>query len=245
VTPRPLRAVLFDLDDTLVPQAPWLAGCLEAVVARAQELDPGIDIEGFRRALAREVAGGSARGGLIDRALAAVGSALPVGPLVAAFRAYRAPRLVPFPGVEDLLERLAARFSLGIVSDGDPGIQRAKLAASGLADRFAVVVLADELGRSRRKPHPAPYRLALARLGVLPGETVFVGDRPETDLVGAAALGLGTIRVRQGEHAASPDQVPPDGQVEQVAEVEHLLARWAEDRGRPSREGPALVSCAP
>ncbi len=230
--PARLRGVLFDLDDTLVPQAAWLAGCLEAVVAEAQAREPGLDAEAFRQALAAEAAAGSARGGLIDRALVAVGSAQPVEPLVAAFRAYRAPELAPFPGVEELLDQLAGRWALGLVSDGDPGIQRAKLATSGLGRWFEVVVLADELGRARRKPHPEPYRRALDQLGLLPGEAVFVGDRPETDLLGAAALGLATVRVVQGEHQGTPDVVRPDATVQGVAEVGEVLARWSSD-GRP------------
>jgi putative hydrolase of the HAD superfamily len=243
VTTAGLRGVLFDLDDTLVPQATWLAGCLEAVVAEAQTQEPGLDAQAFRRALAAEAAAGSARGGLIDRALAAVGSVQPVGPLVAAFRAYRAPELAPFPGVEDLLDHLAGRWALALVTDGDPGIQRAKLAASGLGRWFEVVVLADELGRARRKPHPEPYRRALAQLGLLPGEAVFVGDRPETDLLGAAALGLATVRVTQGEHQGTPDVVRPDATVRAVAEVGEVLARWSTgDRpgsaaARPSEVG--------
>lgn len=48
------------------------------------------------------------------------------------------------------------------------------------------------------KPHPAMYRIALERLGVNPSETLVVGDRPETDIAGAQAIGCRTALVLSG-----------------------------------------------
>ncbi len=48
------------------------------------------------------------------------------------------------------------------------------------------------------KPHPAIFQSALKSLGVEPGETLMVGDRLETDIKGAAALGIHTAAVLTG-----------------------------------------------
>ena len=217
VAGRRVRAVVFDLDDTLVPQGPWLAGAWSAVaeagsvVGRA--LGIAVDAGALEQALLADAAAGSARGGIIDRAVAAVAPDLPVAPLIAAFRSFRAPSLAPYEGVVAALERCREVVPVGLVSDGDPDIQRAKLAAAGLDGAFDAVVLSDELGREYRKPHPLPFTTMLETLGTDPDEAAFVGDRPDKDIAGAAAVGMVAVRVRTGEYADAPDVVAPDADV--------------------------------
>ena len=237
MTRASLQAVLFDFDDTLVPQAHWLAGAWDAVAAAAGTL--GADPVAFRQALARIAAEGSARGGIIDRAVAACGAGLPVPPLVEAFRTFRADRLEPFPGAASDVARVRRLLPVGLVSDGDPDIQRAKLRAAGLHDAFDVVVLSDELGREHRKPDPAPYRRALAALGVAPSAAAFVGDRPTTDIVGAHELGMLTVRVRTGEYREHPDVARPDATFATVAEAADWLVTLDVRTERPEDAGRA------
>ena len=200
-----IDAVLFDLDDTLFDQRHWLAGAWRVVAAVGE--GHGFDVAAFHAALVDIAAEGSARGGIIDRALARVGArALDVGPFVDAFKSHRPRRLPLYPGVHETLDQLRRLVPLGLVTDGDPGIQRSKLAALELDDTFDVVVLSDELGRDRRKPHAAPFQAALAGLGVEAARAVFVGDRPDKDVGGAQAAGLFAVRVRTGEYAALPDE---------------------------------------
>jgi len=216
-------AVLFDLDDTLFDQASWLAGAWQAVAAEAAART-GCDAAELAAVLGEIAAGGTASGGIIDRALARLGIDVAVGPLVDAFRAHAPARLEPYPGVDEALARLAAQVPLGLVTDGDCAIQQAKLDALGIAGHFRAVVLSDRLGRAHRKPDSAPFRAALAALGVPAGLSVFVGDNPVKDIAGAAALGMFTIRVRTGEYATMADTTPPGADVaDAVAAVELLL----------------------
>jgi putative hydrolase of the HAD superfamily len=221
-----IRAVLFDLDDTLYDQQAWLAGAWEAVAGAATTF--GVPAGELTAALHAIAAEGSDRGRIVDRALERVGSAgVPVGPLVRAFCSHAPERLACYPGVAAALAGLRARCPVGLVTDGDPRVQRAKLAALGLGDAFDVMVLSDELGRQFRKPHPAPFRAALAGLGVDPGEALFVGDRPDKDVAGAAGAGMACIRVLTGEHAGACDVVAPlatvAGVVDAVDYIEALL----------------------
>jgi putative hydrolase of the HAD superfamily len=203
-----IRAVLFDLDDTLYDQQAWLAGAWQAVAMAAAAF--GVAPAELAAVLREIAAEGSDRGRIIDRALERVGWAgVPVGPLVQAFRSHAPQRLPAYPGVPAALARLRARCPVGLVTDGDPGIQRAKLRALGLCDAFDVVVLSDEFGRQHRKPHPAPFQAALAALAVDPREALFVGDRPDKDVAGAAAADMACIRVLSGEYAGLPDTVAP------------------------------------
>jgi putative hydrolase of the HAD superfamily len=206
--PPPL-GVVVDLDDTLYPQADYLAGAAADVGAAAGDL--GLDGEGVRAALAATLAAGSDTGGTIDRALLAVGvpqddlrRLLP--PLVAAFTAHAPDRLACYPGVEDALRELARSAPLACLTDGNPEIQEAKLAATGLTPLLPVVVITDRLGgRAARKPQPVGLLAVAERLGVPAHRLLVIGDRPGKDVAVADAVGARAIRVRQGEYAAAPD----------------------------------------
>jgi putative hydrolase of the HAD superfamily len=203
-----VTGVLVDLDDTLYPQASWLAGAWRAVSAAAA---PAVDAQDLEAALVEVASAGSDRGRIIDRALVAVGhdatARVELAALVAAFRAYRAPALACYAGTRAALAALRAHVPVALVSDGDPHIQRGKIDALGLGDAFDAIVLSDELGREFRKPHAAPFAAAVARIGRPAHECVMIGDRPDKDVAGACAAGmLGAVRVRTGEyHAAVSD----------------------------------------
>lgn len=207
--PAPL-GVVVDLDDTLYPQADYLASAAAAVGAAAGRA--GLDGAAVQAALRRELAAGSDTGATIDRALLAVGvppTALArwVPPLVAAFTRHVPPRLSPYPGVADALRALAAAAPLACLTDGHPEIQGAKVAATGLAPLLPLVVVTDGLGgRAVRKPHPAGLLAVAARLALPPERLLVIGDRPGKDVAVAAAVGARAVRVRQGEYADAPDR---------------------------------------
>lgn len=199
-----VRAVLVDLDDTLYPQADALDEAWWAVADRGAGY--GLDRRKLLVALQIDAAAGSARGGIIDRALARVGGPPRLVPeLLAAFRAAVPERLVPYPGVRPALTDLVCRVPIALVTDGDVDGQRRKVAALGLDGMFDVQVFSDRWGRDRRKPHPGPFREALSQLDVDGRDAVMIGDRPDKDVAGATAVGIRAIRVGTGEYAAQPD----------------------------------------
>jgi FMN phosphatase YigB (HAD superfamily) len=230
--PAPL-GVVVDLDDTLFPQAEFLAGAAVAVGAAATRA--GLDGTAVERALTAELAAGSDAGGTIDRALLAVGVPRDVvrdlvPPLVAAFLAHVPERLTPYAGVVEALRSLAAAAPLACLTDGNPVVQRAKLSATGLAALLPIIVITDEVGgRAARKPAPVGIREVARRLGVPAERLLVIGDRPAKDVAVAEAVGARAIRVRQGEHAAAPD-VP---------------AAWAVAEDFPAAAALALRVCAP
>jgi putative hydrolase of the HAD superfamily len=217
-----IQAVLFDLDDTLYPQASFLDAAWTAVAAAAAPYS--VDPTALHAALTDVASEGSDRGRIIDRALARLDAAtVPVEELLAAFRACAPAQLPPFPGVREALSALRRGALTGLVTDGEVHGQRAKLRALRLEEAFDVIVYSDDLGRARRKPHPAPFQHALAGLGVPAAAAVMIGDRPDKDVAGAAAAGLRAIRVRTGEYAERPDQPVPWRSVSDVVAAIELL----------------------
>ena len=138
--------------------------------------------EAWRRALADQ--------GVEDRQLA--------GELAESFGAERRRRHKTFADAVPALDALAGRYALAIVTNGASCLQREKLAASGLADRFDTVVVSGDLGVG--KPDRAVFEHALRALSAEPGEAVMVGDNLRKDVDGAIAAGLRAIWVnRDGE----------------------------------------------
>lgn len=204
---RPL-AVTVDLDDTLFAQSSWLDGAWRAVAAEGARL--GLDEASLLLALTELAGEGSDRGRIIDRALERVGGDELLGqPLVEVFRSHAPQRLECYPAAREALAALRRQVPVGLVSDGNPAVQRAKLRALDLDDAFDMVVLSDEIGRAFRKPHSAPFRRALSALGCAPSDAVHVGDRHAKDVVGPARIGMRAVRVRTGEYADLED--PCDG----------------------------------
>jgi putative hydrolase of the HAD superfamily len=95
-----------------------------------------------------------------------------------------------------LLDALRGRgFKTGLVANSwpDPArLLRADLEAFGLAQHFDVIVFSEEVGF--RKPRPEIFLYALAQLGVEPENAMFVGDRLDTDVQGAAQVGMATVQ---------------------------------------------------
>jgi putative hydrolase of the HAD superfamily len=95
-----------------------------------------------------------------------------------------------------LLDSLRGRgIKTGLVANAwpDPArLLRTDVEAFGLTGLFDVIVFSDEVGF--RKPQPEIFLHALAELGVDPENAMFVGDRLETDVQGAARVGMATVQ---------------------------------------------------
>lgn len=95
-----------------------------------------------------------------------------------------------FADVRPALERLAARWPLVAVSNGNADVYRV-----GLGDYFIAHVGAREAGVA--KPHPGIYQAALAAAGVAPQAALHIGDDPLLDVVGARRAGLAAVWVNR------------------------------------------------
>ena len=118
-----------------------------------------------------------------------------------------------------VLERLARRYALGVVSNYYGNAERI-LTDAGMGRLFGAVVDSSVCGLS--KPDPAIFALAVARLGVPAERALFVGDSLAQDIIPARAAGLRTALVIGP--GAAPETSPADACVRNLADVERLLA---------------------
>jgi putative hydrolase of the HAD superfamily len=128
----------------------------------------------------------------------------------------------PMPGQEELLDWLRGRYRLGVVSNFDytPTVHRI-LMEGGILGRFETVVVSDEVGW--RKPRPVIFQRALAAMGLRPEECLFIGDRPEIDVAGAKAMGMGAAWLNPDRAPLPPGLPAPDLDISGLAELRRAL----------------------
>jgi 2-haloacid dehalogenase len=126
----------------------------------------------------------------------------------------------PYPEVPEALEALAPR-RLGVLSNGNPDMLEAGLAAAGIRDRLHHVLSVDELGIY--KPHPSVYELALKAFD-LPAERILFVSSNAWDAAGAKAFGLPVAWVNRTGAPLERLGAPPDLV---VADLTQLPARVA------------------
>ncbi len=187
-----VRAVLFDLDGTLIDSAPDLGAAVDKM--RLDRGLPSLPSERYR-----SVAGAGARGLL--------GVAFGMTPEHAQYDAMREEFCVnyercmtqntfAFAGVPELIaDLLALDLPWGVVTNkasrfADPLTRAMPLFASA-----RTVISGDSTPYS--KPHPEPLLEAARRLGIDPAHCLYVGD-DERDIVAGLAAGMGTVIATYG-----------------------------------------------
>jgi phosphoglycolate phosphatase len=189
---RAVRAVLFDLDGTLIDSAPDLGGAANDL--RVERGLPALPIEHFR-----PHAGTGARG--------MIGVAFGLGPrdegfeaLRAAFLARYAQRMLEatsvFAEMLPVLDALeASGVPWGVVTNKAGRLAEPIIAGLGLHRRVAVLVAGDTTPFS--KPHPEPLREAARRLQCDPRACVYVGD-DSRDVQAGRSAGMATLAAAWG-----------------------------------------------
>ena len=187
-----IRAVLFDLDGTLIDSAPDLGAAADKM--RTDRGLPGLPLDDYR-----PMAGAGARGML--------GVAFGMTPEHPEFLTYReeffvnyenamTERTVIFDGVHAMVQALQAMgMPWGVVTNKSQRFTLPLTAGMPLFASASVVISGDTTAHS--KPHPEPLFEAARRLGFEPHRCVYVGD-DERDIVAGRAAGMGTVAATYG-----------------------------------------------
>jgi putative hydrolase of the HAD superfamily len=229
-----IRAVLFDLDNTLtdfvkMKDGAILAG-IEAMVDMGLPLTPD---EARQRIYAIYDREGIEDQHVFDHFLRAIYGDVPPAVLAAGIIGYRRARdshLVLYPHVQSTLVALLRRgVRLAVLSDA-PSLQAwQRLHHLSLQHIFEFVITFDDT--RERKPSPAPFRRALEQLGLPAAQVLMVGDWPERDMRGAAALGIRTVYARYGDiHRVGPSGA--DREIDDIAQLVEIVDALGAEESR-------------
>jgi putative hydrolase of the HAD superfamily len=195
VTKPPLRAVFFDLDQTLTDRA----RSIEVVSAKLREAFPqhcgNRSVDFIRDAVLSLDAGGyRPRAEFCEMLTYALTWPMPAKELEAWWRKHFPACAVEATGAAEVLAALDARgLRLGIVTNGAESTQQAKIDVLGFRRFLSTVQVSEAVGV--KKPDPEIFFRALKEAGVSAAEAVFVGDHPENDVIGATRAGMRAIWV--------------------------------------------------
>jgi FMN hydrolase / 5-amino-6-(5-phospho-D-ribitylamino)uracil phosphatase len=234
--PRDIRAVAFDLDNTLWDVGPVILRAEQCLHRWLREHCPQLaervsleEMRAARERLARaEPHNAHDFTYLRITALAAQARECGYGEEVAerAFEVFFAARneLEPYADVQPALKRLRARYPLGSLSNGNADLERI-----GLASLFSVSLNARQIGVA--KPHPRCFQHLARGLRVQPHQILYVGDDPYLDVEAARAAGLRSAWMNRSRAPWPADLAPPDLDVADCLQLAGRLVPLAATSG--------------
>jgi phosphoglycolate phosphatase len=218
-----IKAVVFDLDGTLVDTAPDLMAATNHVLSLLRR----------RPITMPEVRTFVGRGAriMIERGVAATGDAIDDASLtyyhaefLRHYEGHTADRSEIFPGVVALLKRLAdSGIKAGVCTNKPEGLSRQLLDALDLSRFIGAIIGPDTIGIG--KPDAAPYLEAVRRLGVEPRHSLMVGDS-EVDILTARAAKVPVIAATFGYTPKPVVEYGPDHLISHFDEIWDILKTY-------------------
>jgi putative hydrolase of the HAD superfamily len=206
--PAKLRAIFFDVDETLFATSEFTERARLAAIKGMQEVGLSMSLETCYRELQEVIVEfGSNYGSHYDKLLKrispsywqGINPSILVAAAVTAYHGCKRDTLAPYPDVLEVLGELRnSGLILGIITHGLEVKQAEKLLRLGIYPYLCpeAIFITEQMGIS--KPNPKLYRRACSAMDVMPGEAIYVGDHPVNDVDAANAAGLLTVRLRRG-----------------------------------------------
>lgn len=223
-SPLSLKAIVFDLDDTLYSQKDFKESGLAATASWLAE-QHRYSFEQTRRTFQKILADkGPSHPYIFNDFVAELKLSEQLIPqMVAVFRNH-SPKISCFPGVNSMLARLKKNYLLGILTDGILPVQQNKIKALDLESKVDVCLCSASL--QLEKPAPELFAWFEQRFDLQGRQLVYVADNPTKDFIGARKRAWRTVRVLTGEHAemvAKPGY-DADTTINRMTDLESLIA---------------------
>jgi putative hydrolase of the HAD superfamily len=197
-----IRAVIFDLDNTLVDFMKMKRRAIEEAIPAMIDAGLALSVKESNQIIdeiykEKGIEYQQVFDAFLQRVLKKVDYKILSAGIVA-YRRAREAALTPYPHVYSTLNKLLKLgIKMGIVSDAPAKEAWLRLAYLNFHHIVDAVVTFEDTGQ--RKPHSAPFLAIMEKLNVEPGETIMVGDWVERDIIGAEKVGMKTAFARYGD----------------------------------------------
>lgn len=211
-----IKAVVFDLDDTLYPEHDYVVSGFGAVATEFEHVlgPPQPTLRDMVRLFEAD-----RHAKVFDELLRARGidedPAL-VGRMVDCYRAHR-PQISLHDDARSILPQLKDRYQLGIITDGRLSTQSLKIDALQISHLFESIIITGELGDGFAKPHVRAFEKMADTLGVAGTECLYVADNAAKDFIAPNALGWTTVQVLR------PNGLYHDNRASQGGDARHRI----------------------
>lgn len=190
----PYKAVLFDLDGTLVHYTRNYASFAKGLADRLEVPHQHAFLDTYHKYIQAE--GAVCFSKAIVQTFCEMGLPMPndLGKLTSeCILAYGA-GIERLPHTARLLAQ-TAHLPRALVSNGPQDMQLIALGSACLAHEFQAILISGDSEIGVRKPSPKIFHLACEKLGVSPSEAIMIGDNVEADIKGAEAAGLSAVHI--------------------------------------------------
>jgi putative hydrolase of the HAD superfamily len=228
-----IKAVLFDVDDTLFDRNLAQQKTIELIIEKLPEIfskpETGSIIEAFTESdniSVEEFRAGAPSDDLRDKRsryfLRLLGIDEDYAETITDLYVKNYPLLnTPVEGAVGLVNELSHSFKVGVVSNGLPDVQYNKLETLKLRNLFSCIVLSEEIGI--RKPDPGIFHLAAKKLGVKPSECLYVGNSYDDDITGAKKAGMKACWFNRKKATAKSGSIRADFEINKMTALLDIL----------------------
>ena len=220
---RRIESVLFDLDNTLIDRAgAFRSFCVELYRSNDAIRRVSTEEEAVSFMVELDHDGMCDRHRLFEQVISKWPGSFENEETAVKVYMKRYPALASLaPSTLRLIDDLRSRgVPLGIVTNGGSEMQWAKVRSAGLAGLVNAVVVSGDLGI--HKPDGRIFERALAKINARSESTLFVGDNPVADILGASGVGMATAWIRLGRVWPFDDR-HPDYFVDHVSEAREIV----------------------
>jgi putative hydrolase of the HAD superfamily len=229
-----VRAIFFDIDDTLYPTTEFTRqayqNSIEAMVNLGLKMSPSALLQELQEVLAEFTSNYPFH---FDKLLLripqetyhGINRAILVASAVAAYHDTKHSLLKPYPDALQILQNLSGRNLIrGVITAGLEVKQAEKLVRLNVYSYLTpdAIFISDQIGIS--KPNPKIYQYVCNTLQLKPEEIVYIGDNPDSDIDPANQVGMITVRIRrEGKYYHVEGKTKPRYQVSHFDELLPLL----------------------
>jgi len=217
-----MKAVIFDLDNTLYDAEQYFSGAFAEISEYLSEKYSVNRSEVYKRLMKLWREKTSMYAYLFNDLLDSFNIKNELNNVIRLFNEFNG-QLETYPDVIPTIRELKKRdYKLGIITDGNVKRQKRKIQILKIADFFDVVMYTKEF--RCRKPSHIPFLKALEKLNIDSQNAFYVADNPKVDFEGAKKVGIRTIRIFRGEFKDIPSNEYIDFEINSLTELLKIVS---------------------